>query len=172
MLVLRPASSSDAPAIAALHARNWQLAYHGDFPDHYLDVECPSERLEVWTERFARVNPDMITSLVEEGDNLAGFCCTFFEQDEHGSYLDNLHVAPEYQGQGLGKRLLVDAARRVVERNPEGEIYLVVLTSNKPAIAFYERMGGRFGEISIRNLAGTPVEVIAVHWRSAELATR
>ncbi len=162
----RAATRADAPAIASLHARSWQTAYRGDFSDHYLDVICPAERLEVWTQRFAAPNPDMITRvLVADEEEVVGFCCTFFNYDEHGSYLDNLHLAEAYQGMGFGRALMVDTARQLADRDPDGNFYLVVLTSNTAAIGFYERLGGRFGETSQRDLAGNVVEVIAVHWR-------
>jgi len=170
-LTIRPATPADVPAIAALHARSWQLAYRGDFTDHYLDVECPVERLEVWTNRFAQPNPDMLTTVAEVGGVIVGFCCTFYAFDAYGSYLDNLHVAPEYQRQGVGKQLLADAARRVAQRDPDGEIYLLVLTSNAQAITFYQRRQGRFGEVKTKDLAGTEVEVVAVHWRVRALVT-
>ncbi|MEM6768978.1 MAG: GNAT family N-acetyltransferase [Bacteroidota bacterium] len=161
----RAATPADAPAIAALHAASWQAAYRGDFSDHYLDVECPAERLAVWTERFAAPNPNMVARVLEEdGKRIVGFCCTFYDYDEHGSYLDNLHVAKDYHGWGFGRTLMVDTARQLADRDPNGSFYLVVLTSNQAAIGFYERMGGRFGKVSHRNLAGNTVEVVAVHW--------
>jgi len=156
-MTIRTATPDDAAAIAALHARSWQSAYRGDFTDHYLDVECPSERREAWTQRFVAPDPAMYCAVVYDEDQLAGFCCTFDHYDGHGAYLDNLHVAPEYHGRGLGKQLLRDAAGRVSAEN----IYLVVLTSNTSAIAFYERMKGRFGPAEMRELAGTPVEVVS-----------
>ena len=165
MPFLRTARPTDAPAIAALHARNWQQAYRGDLPDHYLDVKCPAERLRTWTERFATPNPKMHCAVFEDGGRLAGFCCTFDDYDAHGAYLDNLHVADEYRGQGLGEQLLRNAARRV--NNPE--LYLVVLTSNVAAIRFYERLNARRGAVETRELAGLPVEVVGMHWETADL---
>lgn len=160
------AKSANAPAIAALHARSWQRAYRGVFSDHYLDVECSVERLKTWTERFAKPDPKQHCSVIFDQDQLAGFCCTFASYDEHGAYLDNLHVASEYQGKGLGRLLMQDAARGV----PDDEIYLVVLVSNAPAIAFYRRMNGRMGHTKTIDLAGTLVEVISVHWKTSALA--
>ncbi|MFT7121615.1 MAG: ribosomal protein S18 acetylase RimI-like enzyme [Neolewinella sp.] len=163
---LRTATPNDAPAIAALHARNWQIAYRGDFPAHYLDVECPVERLDVWTKRFANSDPNMLTTIAEKTGKMVGFCCTFQAQDEHGSYLDNLHVTPEMRGQGLGKILMRDAAKLV---NTD-EIYLFVITTNSSAIGFYEHLGGRLGKTKTINLAGTELEVVSIHWESAKLA--
>jgi ribosomal protein S18 acetylase RimI-like enzyme len=114
----------------------------------------------------------VLTTVAEAGGIVVGFCCTFYAHDQHGSYLDNLHVAPEYQQQGVGKQLLADAARRVAQRDPDGDIYLLVLTSNAQAITFYQRMQGRFGEIKTKDLAGTEVEVVAVHWGVKALVTR
>lgn len=163
-MTYRSAVPADAPAIAALHAASWQVAYRGDFSDHYLDVDCPAERLVVWRERFRKPDPGMVVTLAEEGNRLRGFCCTFLDYDEQGSYLDNLHVAPDTKGQGIGKALLQDAIKQTCKRAADCRLYLWVLTSNQRAIGFYEYLGGRLGNSTTKNLAGNAVTVVRISW--------
>ena len=51
-------------------------------------------------------------------------------------YLDQLFVAPEYQGQDLGRRLLAFTRRHL-----PGEIYLRCVRENEKAWRWYEREG-------------------------------
>ncbi|MEO0732381.1 MAG: GNAT family N-acetyltransferase [Bacteroidota bacterium] len=166
----RLATPADAPAIAHLHATSWQHTYRGAFSDHYLDREVHTERLTVWTERFATPNPAMLILLAEEGSALRGFCCTFLGYGPDGHLLDNLHVAPGYHGRGIGKALMQRSAARIAARDPDREIYLWVLTDNTPAIAFYERLGGRPGRTEIQELGtGNHVPARAMYWSVADL---
>jgi GNAT superfamily N-acetyltransferase len=55
-----------------------------------------------------------------------------------GVWLEDLFVRPEYRKQGLAAELL-----RALEQRSEGRVELAVLDWNQPAIALYERFGGR-----------------------------
>ncbi|MGF1459163.1 MAG: GNAT family N-acetyltransferase [Leptolyngbyaceae cyanobacterium] len=57
-----------------------------------------------------------------------------------GIYLEDLFVLPEHRGQGIGKALLRHLAQLAVARDC-GRLDWNVLDWNRPAIAFYERMG-------------------------------
>ena len=57
-----------------------------------------------------------------------------------GVYLEDLFVVPEWRRRGVGRRLLVHLARIAVERQC-GRMEWSVLDWNRPAIAFYERLG-------------------------------
>lgn len=81
-----------------------------------------------------------------------------------GIYLEDLFVRPEYRGKGIGKALLQNLARLVVNRNG-GRLDWWVLHWNRPAIEFYEGIGAkgmsewmpmRFEGEALRKLAATP----------------
>ena len=57
-----------------------------------------------------------------------------------GIYLEDLFVAPEYRGQGIGKLLLQRLGKLALERDC-GRLEWNVLDWNQPAIDFYARMG-------------------------------
>ena len=63
-------------------------------------------------------------------------------QGRPGLYLEDLFVAPEYRGWGIGKALLVHLAGIAVEKGC-ARYQWQVLDWNEPAIRFYEAMGAR-----------------------------
>jgi GNAT superfamily N-acetyltransferase len=73
---------------------------------------------------------------------LAVFICVFLSEDTvFGSLLDNLHVAPDLTGQGVGRQLLSEAAMRLLEAGSRVGLYLWVFEQNRRARRFYERAG-------------------------------
>ncbi|PPK84519.1 ribosomal protein S18 acetylase RimI-like enzyme [Neolewinella xylanilytica] len=169
----RPATPFDAPRIAALHAQSWQENYRGALTDEYLDREATAERLSVWTERFSQPNDDMQVMLAEAGNQLVGFCCVFLHHDpQDGALLDNLHVRAEYQGRGVGRRLIRWAAVIAVAADPENRLHLWVLKTNTSAAAVYRHLGGRTGRTESKQLVPgqpAPVEAICVHFDAEQL---
>ena len=143
MVALRDATESDCASIAQLHAESWRSAYRGMLSDEYLDTRAHAERAELWRARFSEsnVNPFFVI-LAEVDSQLAGFACVF--PNEHavfGSYVDNLHVAPQLARQGIGKRLLAEVGRRLIAEQTPGGVYLWVIEANTNARRFYSRVG-------------------------------
>lgn len=133
----------DADAIAKLHAESWSSAYRGILSDDYLASRVHAERVALWHDRFAgSAAKPMFVILAETRDVLEGFACIFPHDDPiFGSFLDNLHVAPSRTGQGIGKLLLSEAARRLLNSGEAGGLYLWVMEQNKRARQFYARAG-------------------------------
>jgi GNAT superfamily N-acetyltransferase len=133
---------ADVDAIVALHVLSWRATYRGMYSDHYLDHVVEGERRERWQARFAD-RRGRWTMLAEDGDDLAGF--VHLEMDEEpawGPLLENLHAAPDRKRQGVGRLLLAEAARHVVEARPSEPMHLWVLDADAAARAFYAAVGG------------------------------
>ena len=60
----------------------------------------------------------------------------------HGIYLEDLFVRPAFRGNGIGKALIVELARRCVDENLP-RLQWQVLDWNKPSIEFYEALGAK-----------------------------
>lgn len=144
-MYFRLATTSDTERIAQLHAQSWKTAYRGLLSDEYLDHRVEADRLTVWHERLTKPAANQWT-LVAENQNgeLLGFVCAFGNKDERwGTYIDNLHVRPDLKGQGLGRQLMQQVADWSIDAYGQPKIHLLVLEGNLPAIAFYDRVGGR-----------------------------
>jgi ribosomal protein S18 acetylase RimI-like enzyme len=138
----RQARLGDVERLALLHADSWRRTYRGMMADAFLDGDVVSNRLQVWRDRLASARPDQFILLADDGARLAGFVCAFGAEDPTwGSYIDNLHVANEYQRKGIGESLMRDAARWLSSRYPESGVYLWVMQANHRARRFYERLG-------------------------------
>lgn len=142
-MIFREATYDDAFRIAKLQAHNWQQHYRGLFSDHYLDKEVHAERLHVWQVRLQHPANNQYVLIAEENQHLAGFICGYFnDDDEFGSYLDNLHVDATIQGKGVGTQLMAQFAKEIENGKARSCFYLWVVDTNLASIAYYTNVGG------------------------------
>jgi GNAT superfamily N-acetyltransferase len=143
-MTIRVADGTDAAAIAQLHAASWQSAYRDILRDDFLAGPVLSNRCELWKARFADPQPpDQIVLVADCSGEIQGFACAFLDADsEWGAMLDNLHVLPGLKGNGLGRRLMSEVARRVLQHNSCLRMHLWAYEQNLGARRFYERLGG------------------------------
>ncbi len=82
--------------------------------------------------------------LAEVAGTAAGFALYFHNYStflaQHGLYLEDLFVRPEFRGRGIGTRLLARLAAIAVERHC-GRFEWAVLDWNSDAIRFYQSLG-------------------------------
>ncbi len=141
-ITYRIATTADTDRIAALHARSWQQTYRGIMPDAFLDDEVEAERLAEWRARFSEQPPNRQIIVAETDNQLVGFACVFADHDPvYGALLDNLHVASDYKGRGIGQSLIKQAADWVRQQAPTSPFYLWVYEQNHSARAFYDGLG-------------------------------
>jgi len=164
----RAATARDVGAIARLHADSWRRHYRGSYSDAYLDGDVEAGRLAVWTDRLQTARQtDQCTIIAERDGVVVGFAHTILNADPTwGALLDNLHVAHELKGRGIGTQLMAETARAVMERTPSSGLFLWVLEPNKAAQAFYEALGGTYaGQESSEAPGGGTVVGLRVVWR-------
>ncbi len=171
MIEYRPATPSDAEAIACLHARSWRENYRGAFRDEFLDGDLPAERLRAWRERLDRPPGNQLVQLAVGGTSLAGFVCAYGAHDRRwGSLVDNLQVAHAFKRNGVGSALMRHAGAWLASRYPEPGVYLLVLEANAPARRFYERLGARnAGVATMETHGGAVVRSCRYTWSRAAL---
>ncbi|KAF4344645.1 hypothetical protein FBEOM_1386 [Fusarium beomiforme] len=89
-------------------------------------------------------SPDLRYILVKDADdNMKGFASFMptFENHEPVVYCYEIHLKPELQGTGLGKKLM-GYFTDVAENIPSVEkAMLTCFVNNKPALKFYEKLG-------------------------------
>lgn len=166
---LRPMAPADADAVALLHVASWRSAYRGVFTDHYLDHEADAERRQAWHARLQAGTTSAEWGLIAEdaAGRLLGFAWVMPDRDPHwGDYIDNLHVAPDLKGGGIGRRLMQGVAARLQREGSTRPLYLWVLDVNTAARGFYERLGAEVGDLQLSEpLAGRPHPVWRCAWR-------
>ena len=139
---VREAISGDRKAISDLHVQSWRRAYRGILPDGYLDQAVEGEFAARWATIFDRGDARDLLLVADDDGQLAGFLYAFRCDDAGGYELDNLHIAPVFQGRGVGTALMRDASRHLVARGAKS-VVLYVIEGNDAACRFYERLGGR-----------------------------
>ncbi|WP_353193733.1 GNAT family N-acetyltransferase [Pandoraea pnomenusa] len=166
-----PATMQDIAHIAALHADSWQATYAHTLPTQNVRDYLRLEHAALWRERLMRPDDPALRiwkACPDRGDGaLAGFVCALSGTD--GILLDNLHVAPAWQGQGVGGALF----RRVLDwagaLDPDASLYLWVLAHNVRARRFYERLGGSAGTVHpIAVSPGIEVPALRYEWRPGQ----
>lgn len=146
-LLVRLATSDDAPAIARVHVDTWRAAYRGLVADEYLAQLSVGARTERWREILSRPHdPKAATRVALRDDAVIGFVSNGPSRDADadagtGEVLA-LYVAPEAWSTGAG-RALMEAAFDAFRAAAHHIVTLWVLHGNERAIHFYERAGFR-----------------------------
>lgn len=139
---IRQARSNDAEAIAEVHFLSWKGAYSGIIPHRSLNAML-GRRQSAW---WANAIQNSTQILVAEVDGcVVGYTTLGASRarvlPQQGEIYE-LYIRPEYQGIGLGSRLL-DAAR-VNLRNMELRGTVIwALEENDLALTFYRGAGGQ-----------------------------
>ncbi|WP_108483282.1 GNAT family N-acetyltransferase [Oceaniglobus ichthyenteri] len=151
-MILRPATPADLQDLHNLHHASWASAYRGMVPDGALGAPLDDHMGRVWAEL-----PGGIT-VAHDGTRLMGF--VRLKPNQGWPYIDNLHVAPDLRGHGIGESLLKAAATQA----EQGRMWLTVLAVNHGARRFYRRMGGQEGAQMTEILLDTSVATYPVIW--------
>ncbi len=143
---LRAYIADDEDASVALWLRTWQATYP------QIDFAA---RLGWWRERWRNELLPVVEVVVAETD---GRIIGFVTIDAATLYLDQLVVAPEYWGSGVGLALVAEARRR----SPSG-LDLDVNVDNARAIAFYGKCGFVITGAGKNPITGRPIHRMS--WR-------
>jgi GNAT superfamily N-acetyltransferase len=166
MIALRTARFSDHTAIAKIHIESWQKNYRNILSDQFLDNEIEEDRLKFWQIRLHSAMPDQKTTVAVNNENIVGFSCLLLNFDAlHGSLLDNLHVQQEFQNSGIGKLLIKNCARTILEKGDTLKMYLWVYEANRNARKVYEHLGGtHIYTVRKSNVDGTEANACKYVW--------
>jgi GNAT superfamily N-acetyltransferase len=133
--VIRPAQESDVDRI---HRLIIDLATYERAADQ---VHSTAGQLR---DALFGPEPAAYALVAEAAGEVVGFALYFRNfstwEGVHGIYLEDLYVAPEHRGGGLGKALLVALAEIAVQRG-YARLEWAVLDWNEPSIEFYRALG-------------------------------
>ncbi len=139
---IRKAVLADASGIAKVHVDSWRSTYTGIVPDEHLQNLSYESREMMWKKGIP--NGHIFIAENEEGE-VVGFACGGQERSgEYGNFhgeLYAIYILKEYQGRGLGKKLVAPVVRQLLGKHITNMLVLV-LEENKSCL-FYEALGAR-----------------------------
>ena len=111
------------------------------------------------------LQPAAYALVAEAAGEVVGFALYFRSfstwEGVHGIYLEDLYVAPEHRGAGLGKALLAALAAIAVQQG-YARLEWAVLDWNQPSIEFYRALGAvPMEEWTVFRLAGPALSQVA-----------
>lgn len=144
-IALCTAVFGDAAHIARLHDEVWRATYRDLASPAAWEALTEAVRRARWEEVLGEADPQRTTLVAERAGRLVGFgtaCAPTEAAFEGRGEIRWLHVDPALQGAGIGRRLMSALTRQLADWGYDG-CALAVVVGNEPAIAFYERLGGR-----------------------------
>lgn len=154
-MTVRLAVVSDAPAVASVHVRSWQVAYRGVIPDAVLDGLSVEARTTMW--EGAIPSGGVWVALAD--DEIVGFASAGPSRDDDAPFeLYAIYVLSSAWGTGLGFELAEAAL------GDEPDVIVWVLDENTRARAFYERIGFTADGVTKTQTVG-PVELKELRYR-------
>jgi len=141
---LREATPDDLPAICGL-GEAVNALHHEAWPQVFAEPGDPLRHAAHWRQSIATEQATVF--VVERAGQVIGFVTVGLQQDNHlllqptrYARIGSISVAPDCQGQGLGRRLM-QAAEAWARQRGAPDIRLNVWAFNQRALALYEELG-------------------------------
>lgn len=142
-VTIRRAGLEDAATLGKLHSLGWRAAYQGIMPDAFLAGFTPEKRAAF----FTRILPATANEhyLLFRDDIPIGMLAIGPSDDPCPNEppwgeVHALYLLPEAWGQGIGRKAM-DFALRRLHALGYGDTTLTVLSDNHRALRFYRRYG-------------------------------
>jgi ribosomal protein S18 acetylase RimI-like enzyme len=134
-VVFRDAVASDISALAELHVMTWNATYRT------ARGPTVATRTWQWNEVFRKESRrDFVLVLEDHSARLIGFTWGKPHDGEFAGQLSKIYLRWEYHGLGLGRRMLVETARRFLERGIHS--FVLFAEVSNPTVGFFDHMGG------------------------------
>ena len=168
---IKPIESAMPRDVADIFVSSWKTGYRGLVSDSYLDALDVDDMVSKWENWLEIVQPGFVayTDTQAAGFISCGKIRTRPPGDRgivplYAAEVYALYVKPDYFRKGLGKALMIEAAKSLKEKKLNS-LVLWVIKKNKPALSFYEGLGGqRIGKVK-KEVGGMIVEESAIGWR-------
>lgn len=164
---IRPARPRDAAAIARVHVETWRAAYPGLVPDAYLVGMSEERQRANWRHWLAQRSGSVLVAEApaRAGLEIVGFgsCGELRSADlPYKGEIYTLYVTDDWQGRGIGRRLLGGLFESLVRRDlPDALLWVL---ANNPSRFFYEAVGGSRVAERRETFAGELLQETAYLW--------
>lgn len=163
-ITIRAARLDDAGPIAQVDVETWQATYAGILTAPYLAGLTSARRETGWTSLIRKEPRDVQVAAASDGAVIGfGSCGNCRGEPDFTSEVFTLYVAPDWQNQGIGRRLLLAMFERLAAQG-HGSVVIWVLREN-PARFFYQRLGGKEVRRKLLPFNGAQVAASGYGWR-------
>lgn len=133
--MIREAKIEDLTDIAKINISSWKTTYAGIIDSSFLNSLSMNEALDRWSKHFN--NDQEKIFVVEINGKVVGYVRLGIRGDKN--YLGAIYLLKQYQGEGLGKKLLLLGLEYLKGK----VVYVEVLSDNKTKY-FYQKYGAKF----------------------------
>ena len=144
LITIRNAREEDAEGIAEVHDAAWRDAYRGIIPGRELEKMIARRGPRWWHSAIVRRSRLVVLDFDETIGGYASYGRNRVPSMPYGAEIFELYIAPEFQGLGFGRRLFNVARRRPRSTTATESLLVWALSENDRAIAFYNKLGGKF----------------------------
>jgi GNAT superfamily N-acetyltransferase len=164
VISIRRAKSEDAAALSGVFDAAWREAYQGIIPALALERMMARRGPRWWLSTIGRGRPLVV---LDVGESVAGYVsygrCRDRSLPADGE-IDELYLAPEYQGLGFGTRMFKAVRNDLGDRDIK-RIVVWALSDNQRACAFYQRLGGKLIAETTERIGGAQLSKVAYLFR-------
>jgi len=171
---IRRAGPADIPALARLHIAAWRESYAGWMPDEVLANLDPEDWEARWRAQMAAAEQDSAYAIflaLDETGAPAGFGACRRQTSQkllpqgYDGEIVSLYLLRRTQGQGVGRRLVGEMARRLIAHGCAACGFWVFRDSRN-ARGFYERLGAEpTGVEGVWEIFGMVLPDMAYGWK-------
>jgi ribosomal protein S18 acetylase RimI-like enzyme len=140
----RDARIEDCDALGLITVSASHSTFIGHIPEECLDFSwTPAQSARGWRDSFpTNTDRGQTFRVLERGDRVIGFvwAAPWADSEGYDGSIQGLYVLPTRQRQGLGRKLLRDAVRRL-QRGGARSVEIGCVREN-PSCGFYRHLGG------------------------------
>lgn len=160
----RKATLRDAEGIAKVHVDSWRSTYHGILPEELLNNLTYKQRTELWQKNLSLEDHYVFVTEDEIG-NIVGFATggkRDANQFDHSGDLTAIYILKDFQGLGIGKKLLNEVFSQFEEL--EYHLIFVEVLKDNPSRNFYEFMGAVLHSHNQVTVGGSSQTLLIYKW--------
>jgi ribosomal protein S18 acetylase RimI-like enzyme len=158
-ITLRNWTKKDFQTVRNILLVTWKDAYRfipeKDIITHLENYYSKTKLLELFNDHCTK------GILTEIENKPVGWMKLFDDQSNKKFFISSLYVLPEFQGYGIGKKLLLEAESIALKLNYD-KVWLGVMKDNNKALEWYKKIGFQFveeepfkmGETEVMHLIG------------------
>lgn len=141
-LTIRPWHKDDLASVRTITWQSWRSTYSSFVPETDLKFYFDTHYTE--TSLLHSFNDPCTRGYVAElPHRMVGYARLSFNRGENNLYVTSLYLLPEFEGKGIGNRLL-NIAEEYAEEKGLDRLWIGVMVENRQALLFYRKAGFRF----------------------------